>query len=302
VQDRAQRVHVGAGVHELHVAEVLFWRHVPWCPHHPTHPGPGRPIVGHVVDDSVVGLRGRRGRRPAGEDLGDAPVQHQHLAERADHHVGRLQISMHHSPGVRVADGVAHLREHVQLPPQRGSRGVGEVRGERASADLLHREPRAAVVGHPRVVHRRDVGVLELSRHARLAAEPLDELHPLLEPRPHDLVGARPPEDRVLDPPDLTHPPFAEGTQVHIAVSDDAARPALLPRVGGRVHGPAVVFEEPVDERLELSGDVGRQPVGLSEGSEFVAHAAGYPRPPVRGGTTPRRPPRRSRSGRARRP
>ena len=86
----------------------------------------------------------RRGRRSAWsracrlEDLGQPPVHDLDLAERADHHVGRLQVAVDDAVGVGVADRLADLLEDGQEPAAAGGRAAAapqQVR--RGSAPLM---------------------------------------------------------------------------------------------------------------------------------------------------------------------
>ena len=49
------------------------------------------------------------------EHLGDAPVEDEHFAEAADHHVGRLEIAMHDAARVREGDGSATRSKTLNL-------------------------------------------------------------------------------------------------------------------------------------------------------------------------------------------
>ena len=51
------------------------------------------------------------------EDLGQAPVDHLDLAERADHDVGRLQVAVDDASGVRIGHRLTDLLEHREEPP-----------------------------------------------------------------------------------------------------------------------------------------------------------------------------------------
>ena len=52
------------------------------------------------------------------ERLGQAPIEHEHLAEGAQHHVGRLQVAMDDALGVGVADGVTDADKGGQQAAQ----------------------------------------------------------------------------------------------------------------------------------------------------------------------------------------
>ena len=75
-------------------------------------PLPAEPLRTVLTTVSLDRLRAppRRRRRPR-QDLGQAPVHHLHLAERADHHVRGLQVAVDHAPRVRVGHRLADLLE-----------------------------------------------------------------------------------------------------------------------------------------------------------------------------------------------
>ncbi len=59
------------------------------------------------------------GRIGVPRHLGQAPVHHLHLAELPDHQVGRLEVSMDHTPAMGKRQGVADLAEDAQQLDQR---------------------------------------------------------------------------------------------------------------------------------------------------------------------------------------
>lgn len=52
------------------------------------------------------------------DHLGQAPVDHQRLAELAEHDVRRFQVAMDHAFAMRVVDCVAHMQEPREQLPQ----------------------------------------------------------------------------------------------------------------------------------------------------------------------------------------
>jgi hypothetical protein len=90
---------------------------------------------------------------------GDSPVEHQHFAELADHHVRRLQIAM--DDGVRVGErnGIADAKEHAEpladVPP--GAHPAIQP----IAAHQLHRVEEAAVGKFAEVMDGDNPGVFE---------------------------------------------------------------------------------------------------------------------------------------------
>ncbi len=220
-EDRPQRVHVGPRVDPGAAAGELLGRHVPEraeeralggddprCPDHQTV-GLHRPLV-------VVGLRaGHREILP--EHLGEPPVEQIHLAERAQHHVARLQIAVDHAPGVGVVDGQADLGERREQAPRAEALGPGGVALpqviehalQRLAADPLHGEVDLLVVADVEVVHRHDGRVLELPLHPRLAQEAAQR--PGVAARGAHRLAGHPAADALIErEPHLPHPARAQ--------------------------------------------------------------------------------------------
>ena len=67
---------------------------------------------------------------PSAQDLGQAPVHHLDLAERADHDVRGLQVAVDHAAGVGIGHRLADLLEDREEPGQVVGRGsaLGEER------------------------------------------------------------------------------------------------------------------------------------------------------------------------------
>ena len=122
-EDRAQREDVGPLVHRAQLAPRLLGRHVRRRAHHAAGlrevalralaaPRRGDDRLVHrllaglfIVDHAALG-----------QDLGQAPVHHLHLAERAHHDVGRLEVAVDHAAGVRIGHRLADLCEDRQEP------------------------------------------------------------------------------------------------------------------------------------------------------------------------------------------
>jgi hypothetical protein len=93
------------------------------------------------------------------QDFGQAPVHDLDLAERADHHVGGLDVAMDHVVGVGVAQRLGDCfdeRQGVELA------GEGQPLVERLPLDELHGQKRPAVGEGRHAVDGRDAGVLQL--------------------------------------------------------------------------------------------------------------------------------------------
>ena len=70
------------------------------------------------------------GRVVLAQDLGDAPVEQDRLAEGAEHHVLGFQVAVEHATGVRVADRLAEREEHLeQLELLDLARATGQLLG-----------------------------------------------------------------------------------------------------------------------------------------------------------------------------
>jgi hypothetical protein len=108
----------------------------------------------------------------AAQILGEAPVDHDGLAERADEHVGGLEIAVDDALAVGVRDRVGH-GDHVRQEGQALARrwGVADDVVERAARDELHRVERLARRPAPDVVDGDDGRVLEARGDRRLAHE-----------------------------------------------------------------------------------------------------------------------------------
>ncbi len=113
------------------------------------------------------------------EGFGDAPVHDHHLAEAADHDVGRLDVAVEDAARVGERERVQDAQRRSRPAAQRvaavvvgvaGAEPVEDV-GERLALDVLHHEEVAALLVDAHVVDGHDVGVLELPDDADLLDE-----------------------------------------------------------------------------------------------------------------------------------
>jgi hypothetical protein len=118
VEQRAERVHVGALVHRLPAR--LLRGHVAGRAQHRALPRE-RAIHGERV--VALGLRRALARRA--QVLGETPVDHHRLAEGADQHVGRLEIAVDDAFAVGVRDGVGHGDDVGEQGQTHGERAGG---------------------------------------------------------------------------------------------------------------------------------------------------------------------------------
>ena len=111
-QDRPQPVDVGPRVDQVEPPLGLLRRHVRRRPELPPRLRRLAPRLGrHAhLGQRLVGLVG-----PV-DDLGQAPVEDDHLAEAPQHDVLRLQVAVHHPARVRIADRLADRHERLQQP------------------------------------------------------------------------------------------------------------------------------------------------------------------------------------------
>ncbi len=182
-QDRTEAEHVRALVHVLDLAERLLGRHVGERAHDRARDGLGAlALRAHGGDRSQIGRDGA-GRALVGdpasrEHLREAPVEHLHLTEGADHHVGRLQVPVDHAARVGVANRLADLLEDLQEPSTvvRDLRAIIEQRGERLPLHELHCEEGALVGLQTQLVDGHDPRVLELPTDLRFFDEALEYL------------------------------------------------------------------------------------------------------------------------------
>jgi hypothetical protein len=177
---------------------------------------------------------GRR-RLDLGQVLGQAPVDHDGLAELADQHVRRLEVAVDDLLAVRIGDRLRrgeHVRQQAQ-PLVEGA-PLADQLGERAPRHQLHRVERVAGGPAPRLVDRHDRRVLQPRRQQRLAHEPL-----LLRRAPDQqlLDRHRPIEAAVAGPQHPADAALGHLLRDRVRVARDAREVRRGPRVGLRVGG-----------------------------------------------------------------
>ena len=194
----------------------------------------GRHVEKLAQNDAGVGLRRVEGR------LGEAEVDHLHLALVRDEHVLRAHIAVHQADlvfvvvalAVRVGERVEHPAHHVQHEGQR-QRHVSLAHPGRHFAqvfavDVLEREVRLVRV-QAHVEHLRDGSVRELHQRLGFVDEPLDEVGVLREVR-----------QNLLDDAELLEPLGAfESGQKNLAHAAGRERQQQgVPTEGYRLEGP----------------------------------------------------------------
>ena len=152
---------------------------------------------------------------------------------------------MHHVVVVRVGDGLRDARERVHEAAERPAPlGLAEAVGpgrrvdldddlaEGPAADLLHREPEAAVPELAPVVDGDDARVLEAGGDLRLDEEPRPHLgrRGILEAQ--DLHREGPVEDAIAHAPDLAERPAADELELRVALRERGVRGWRRPAVG----------------------------------------------------------------------
>ena len=158
---------------------------------------PRRDLAGRgVVDDTA-----------AWQDLCQAPVHDLNLAERADHHVGGLQVAMDHAPGMGVGDGLRDRLEDRQEAGQSVGRALPRLEqlGQRVSLHQLHGEKRPFVGKGAQLVNRHDAGVLELPADLCLFDKPADHVGVAAHVFAENLEGDVATEVRIAPLQDLAH-------------------------------------------------------------------------------------------------
>ncbi len=272
VQQPAQGVDVGPLVHALELAARLLGRHV-------ARRAEDRALLGQ----EGCAARARRALGPGAGDarllsavaqLGEAPVHDQHLAELAHHDVARLEVAVDHAAAVREPDRVAHLAEHVEQLGERARRRAGaelvEQLLERAAAHALHGEERPPVGRQPDLVHRANVGVLELALDLRLLHEPQQELGAAGRVRLEELDHQLAPQLDVARGHDHAHAAAGDLLAQLVAPRQQLGR--AWPRRGGIR-----------PERAGLAGGQARERRGRHHGRRVDERAGDVRRPPALG-------------------
>ena len=148
----------------------------------PSAPRPcaARDHVRPRTDDFADRSRSRSaaGRVEARHDDRDAPVEHEHLAEVAEHDIRRLEIAMDHAADVRELEGEACLGERAEQPLARiatdrvavALRDPRQDICERRAGEPFHHEVRPTLIILRELVDR----VIGGRALAHLAPEPID--------------------------------------------------------------------------------------------------------------------------------
>ena len=153
-----------------------------------------------------------------GAGAGDPEVGHPCSPLRVDQNVLRLQVAVDDAVLVRVLHARQHLADDLDCLGHRET-ALDQVL-ERRPLHVLHRDE-VGPVECPTVEHPDHVRVLQPGGARSLAAEALDELLVLCEPRVQELERDTPVEQRILGAPDVRHPARAEAPQQPVAPSDD---------------------------------------------------------------------------------
>ena len=113
------------------------------------------------------------------QDFGETPVEHQCLAERADHHVERLEVAMDHAARMRISDRIADIKEIGQVIEAifKGLASLQMRLKVTALFDQLRRVVNRAVGPVPQFIRRHNTRVLKLSRDAGFLEKARDDRH-----------------------------------------------------------------------------------------------------------------------------
>jgi len=160
IDEGAERVDIGALVG--HFAACLLRCHVRGRAHH------GAVLCECAVARADAAVALRRCALDHGQIVllraqifGEAPVDHDGLAERAEQHVARLQVAVNDAFVVCVREGIAHgdcMGYEREAIAERAR--AFEHDFERATTDALHRVERASIPEHTCVVDAHDRRVL----------------------------------------------------------------------------------------------------------------------------------------------
>ncbi len=191
----------------------------------------------------------------ARQDFRQAPVHHLDLAERAHHHVRRLQVAMDHPPGVGIRDRLRDRLEDREEPGQAVGRilAAGQQLGQRVPLDQLHAEERPAIAEGAHLVDRHDPRVLQLAADLRLLDEPADHVGVIAEILAEHLQGHVAAEVRVASLEHRAH--AASGDLAVDPVARAGARIVATARAMERRFGAAVgVAEQDARDRADARG------------------------------------------------
>ncbi len=134
------------------------------------------------------------------------PVHDQHLAEGADHDVGRRQVAVDDAAGVREGDGIGDTYQETHALGHRA--GLLGPRVEALTTHQLHRVEQAAIRQRADVVDRDDAGVFEVRQDAGLGFQPRQRRR--VGRAAQHLQRDVAPQRAIGDPIDRAHPAASE--------------------------------------------------------------------------------------------
>ena len=174
----------------------------------------------------------RQGRRIADgggavQELANPEIEQLGLAVIRHEDVDRLEVAVDNQWAMRVLDSVADFAEQVQALGDPQALSVA-VLGDRYAFDILHDQEGPAGPGLTSVEKAGDVGVLETSQDAALAAQPPGEGGPFHR-APDDFDGDRAPAllSRPIGQVDRAHPTLAQELQHPIGADPLAGQPVV---------------------------------------------------------------------------
>ncbi len=240
IEGRAQAVDVAGRADPVQVARGLLGAHVLRRPQR--RAGAGQ--RGRIAAD-----RDRRDRCPSphparaiDDRLGEPPVDHERLAEPAEHDVVGLEVAVHDAAAVRVGDRVAGVDQAAQQPAEGDLAPARLARGVLLGVEPLDRAAEGLALDQPHRVVRPPVGISAqaVDRHDPRMLQPPGE--PGLEQEPR-LAGR---VVRVVRP-QLLHRDLA--IELRVDRQEDLAQPPA--RMGP--HDP-----EPLVDRRRGGRAIGR--------------------------------------------
>ena len=170
-EDVPEAEHIHPAV-DMGITPGKLRRHVKRCPVTPA--GGSQDRIGILGQRLMLKIRFT-------PDLGQAPVQNEHLTETADQNIRRLQVAMDDPVVVGVCNCLANLNERINQHIKRKQLGdflaaiakaLNDV-PQVASAHALHREVHVAVAVAAHFVNRNGARVRQLGRDAGFAEKSL---------------------------------------------------------------------------------------------------------------------------------
>jgi hypothetical protein len=181
--------------------------------------------VGDGADERARLGQPRLGRRVREAEIHDPDADGRALFP-ADHHVGRLDVPVHHAARMAVVESVGHLDADVHDLAQRERPLADQVRQVRPGDERHDEEERTLVP--PEVVDRDDRGVVHLRDNLSLAGKPLFQLGRQISRR-DQLDGDVAVQAGVSRPVDDAHSPAAELALDLVPLGEPGVNHALLP-------------------------------------------------------------------------